>query len=134
MTYPPLQYMFVTEVDSSKKRGVHDELARLLVQCLRQQDPLVVPKLLDVSATSSSSFTYSPSISSNATLPFSSSSCYAPPTHSIPFPPPTHTHLSPSPQHLWFFLEVMLKSMAQYLTITKKMAVSTFTFNMHNAS
>ena len=46
----PLQYMFMTEVDSSRKKAVHDELARLLVQYLRQQsaDEDHIPKLLDV--------------------------------------------------------------------------------------
>lgn len=43
------QYMFVTEVDSSKKKAVHDELARLLVQYLRQQNGSTKLKLLDVS-------------------------------------------------------------------------------------
>lgn len=45
-----LQYMFMTEVDSSRKKAVHDELARLLVQYLRQQtaDEDHIPKLLDV--------------------------------------------------------------------------------------
>ena len=43
--------MFVTEVDSSKKKAVHDELARLLVQYLRQQSSSTKLKLLDVSAT-----------------------------------------------------------------------------------
>ena len=41
--------MFVTEVDSSKKKAVHDELARLLVQYLRQQNSSTKLKLLDVS-------------------------------------------------------------------------------------
>ena len=49
------QYMFVTEVDTSKKKAVHDELARLLVQYLRQQNSSgATPhklKLLDVSAS-----------------------------------------------------------------------------------
>ena len=41
----------MTEVDSTKKKGVHDELARLLVQYLRQQtsDEDHISKLLDVS-------------------------------------------------------------------------------------
>lgn len=40
----------MTEVDSSRKKAVHDELARLLVQYLRQQsaDEDHIPKLLDV--------------------------------------------------------------------------------------
>ena len=32
--------MFVTEVDSSRKKAVHDELARLLVQYIRQPDQI----------------------------------------------------------------------------------------------
>ena len=43
--------MFVTEVDSSRKKAVHDELARLLVQYLRQQSNQGnqnVPQFLEV--------------------------------------------------------------------------------------
>ena len=44
-----VQYMFVTEVDTTKKRGVHDEMARLLVQYLKQHSSTSQLKLLDVS-------------------------------------------------------------------------------------
>ncbi len=49
--YFTMQYIFMTEVDSTRKKGVHDELARLLVQYLRQQtsDEDHISKLLDVS-------------------------------------------------------------------------------------
>lgn len=42
--------MFMTEIDSTRKKGVHDELARLLVQYVRQpsQDEQHIPKLLEV--------------------------------------------------------------------------------------
>ena len=44
--------MFQTELDTSKKKAVHDELARLLVQYLRQTstDEDHIPGLLVVSA------------------------------------------------------------------------------------
>ncbi len=41
--------MFVTEVDSSRKKAVHDELARLLVQYIRQPDPVQISAVLEVS-------------------------------------------------------------------------------------
>lgn len=44
-----VQYMFVTEVDSTRKKAVHDELARLLVQYIRQQGAQQIALLLDVS-------------------------------------------------------------------------------------
>ena len=42
--------MFVTELDSSKKRAVHDELARLLVQYLKKkfENPQRLTMVLDV--------------------------------------------------------------------------------------
>ena len=45
-----VQYIFLTEVDDSKKKCVHDELARLLVQYVKQQtqDEDHIEKLLDV--------------------------------------------------------------------------------------
>ena len=59
LSHPPLshpltsltQYMFVTELDSSKKRAVHDELARLLVQYLKKkfENPQRLTMVLDVS-------------------------------------------------------------------------------------
>ena len=49
----PVQYIFMTEVDNSLKKCVHDELARLLVQYVKQQtqDEDHIQKLLDVSIT-----------------------------------------------------------------------------------
>ena len=43
--------MFVSELDSSKKRAVHDELARLLVQYLKKkfENPQRLTMVLDVS-------------------------------------------------------------------------------------
>ena len=43
-----LQFMFMTEVDSSRKKAVHDELARLLVQYIRQPDPVQISAVLEV--------------------------------------------------------------------------------------
>ncbi len=40
--------MFVTEVDSSRKKAVHDELASLLVQYIRQPDQAQISALLEV--------------------------------------------------------------------------------------
>ena len=40
--------MFMTEVDSSRKKAVHDELARLLVQYIRQPDQTHISSLLEV--------------------------------------------------------------------------------------
>ena len=45
------QYMFVTEVDSSHKKAVHDELARLLVQYMRSPNNQHLSQLLEVSRT-----------------------------------------------------------------------------------
>ena len=45
--------MFVTEVDTSKKKAVHDEMARLLVQYLRQQGSSPQIQLLQVSINES---------------------------------------------------------------------------------
>ena len=43
--------MFFTEVDASKKKAVHDELARLLVQYLRQHGSTPqIKQLLDVNS------------------------------------------------------------------------------------
>ena len=42
--------MFVTELDGSKRRAVHDELARLLVQYLKKlENPQRLTMVLDVS-------------------------------------------------------------------------------------
>ena len=44
------QYMFVTELDGSKRRAVHDELAKLLVQYLKKlENPQRLTMVLDVS-------------------------------------------------------------------------------------
>jgi len=44
------QYVFQTEVDASKKHGVHDELAKLLVQYLKQtsSDGNYISRMLEV--------------------------------------------------------------------------------------
>lgn len=44
--------MFVTEVDSSRRKAAHDELARLLVQYIRQPDQTQIAALLEVSMPS----------------------------------------------------------------------------------
>ena len=57
LSHPPpsllflTQYMFVSELDGSKKRAVHDELARLLVQYLKKkfENPQRLTMVLDVS-------------------------------------------------------------------------------------
>ncbi len=50
MLYIFVQYVFLTEIDASMKKGVHDELARLLVQYLKHSssEEGYIPIMLEV--------------------------------------------------------------------------------------
>ena len=96
--------MFVTEVDSSRKKAVHDELARLLVQYIRQPDQDIAT-VLKVCVEGRGGWD-----GDHMTIMCGHVICIE------------HVYFLLT-QHIWFFLEVMLKSMAQYLEIADKVKV-----------